>query len=69
MNEKIIIHCDACDSTSVLHEEITGPPQEVHMTMTERANKSSMTITYDTYIYSHYRMVCKDCGHIVKYYV
>jgi hypothetical protein len=33
------------------------------------ANKSSMTITYDVYIYRRYRMVCKDCGHIVRYSV
>ena len=67
MNEKIIIHCDACGSADVLHEQITRLPEEVIMTMTEMANKASMTITYDPYIYHGYRMVCKDCGHIVRY--
>ena len=70
MNEKIIIHCDACDSTDVLHEQIIIPPPEKHLTMTEMANMAKKeVITYDSYIYSHYRMVCKDCGHIVQYYV
>jgi uncharacterized Zn finger protein len=67
MNEKIIIHCDACNGTDVLHEQITRPPQEEHLTMTEMANRPKTTITYDVYIYTHYRMVCKACGHIVKY--
>ena len=69
MSEKIIIHCDACNSTSVLHEQIIAPPQENRLTMTEMANRPKTTTTYDAYIYGHYRMVCKDCGHIVKYYV
>jgi len=69
MDEKFIIHCDACGSADVLHEQIIRPPEEVRLTMTEMANRSKKeVITYDAYIYSHYRMVCKDCGHIVKYY-
>lgn len=69
MAEKVIIHCDKCDSTDVLHEQVKGPPIEVHKTMTEMAQQSKINITNALYIYTPYRMVCKDCGHIVKYSV
>ena len=70
MSEKIIIHCDKCESTDVLHELVTAPPQEVHKTMTEMAKDNSKPrISYDVYIYKNYRMVCKECGHIVRYSV
>jgi hypothetical protein len=31
MNEKFIIHCDACGSADVLHEQIIRPPEEVRL--------------------------------------
>jgi len=40
MSEKIIIHCDACGSADVLHEQIIRPPQGEHLTMTEMANRA-----------------------------
>ena len=70
MNEKIVIHCDKCDSTDVMHELVTLPPREVNLTMTEMTKKMSIgSSTHDVYIYRNYRMVCKDCGHIVRYQV
>jgi uncharacterized Zn finger protein len=51
MSEKIIIHCDACGSADVLHEQIIRPPQGEHLTMTEMANRAKKeVITYDAYI-------------------
>jgi len=69
MSEKIIIHCDKCDSIDVLHELVASPPQEVNMTMTEMAGRSKIRTTYDVYVYKNYRMVCKTCGYIVRYSV
>lgn len=68
MYSEVIIHCDRCDSTDVLHEEIVhvAPPQ--HKTMTEIVAESrAASITHDVYHIPQYRMVCKACGHIVKY--
>ncbi len=63
-----IIHCDKCDSTDVLHEEVRNKPVENHYTMTEFATKQkSMSADYDVYIYTNYRIICKQCGHIVRY--
>jgi uncharacterized Zn finger protein len=69
MSEKIIIHCDNCTSVDVLHELVALPPREVNLTMTEMAERSKIRTTHDVYIYRNYRMVCKDCGHIVRYQV
>jgi hypothetical protein len=63
-----IIHCDKCDSTSVLHEQVVLKPQEVHVTMTQMAEEEKKPKTsYDVYYYTRYKMICKDCGHIVEY--
>ena len=63
-----IIHCDKCDSTDTLHEVVPAKPQEIHSTMTEFVEKQkSMTATYDVYHYTNYRIICKNCGHIVRY--
>lgn len=68
MTDTVIIHCDKCDSTAVLHEEIVSPPTVVHKTMSEvAAPKSNTSFTYDVHHYRLFRMVCKECGHIVKY--
>jgi uncharacterized Zn finger protein len=67
-NEKIIIHCDKCDSTDVLNEAIKTKPFEVHKTMSEIASTANQPkMSYDVFYYTDYRMVCKDCGHIVRY--
>ena len=63
-----IIHCDKCDSPEVLHEQILGPRQERHIKMSEFAKENSGPgMTYDVYYHTNYRLVCKECGHIVKY--
>ena len=63
-----IIHCDKCDSASVLHEEVVSKPQEVHVTMTQMAEEEKKPkMSYDVYYYTRYKMICKDCGHIVEY--
>ena len=68
MNDTLIIHCDKCDSPDVLHEEIVSHPQVVHKTMTEVvAPQSNLTYTNSVYYYRQFRMVCKECGHIVRY--
>lgn len=64
-----IIHCDECDSPEVLHEQIEGPRTETHMKMSEFAKMDSgPQVSYAVYHYTHYRLVCKECGHIVKYH-
>lgn len=69
MSTKIIIHCDKCDSTEVLHEQIPPVIQEEHKTMQQIVDGSKMLqMSYDVYCYTHYRMVCKSCGHIVTYH-
>ena len=68
MNTRVIIHCDKCNSTDVLHEEMPVVLPEEHKTMTQIANNSkNMSMTHDVYYYTNYRMICKSCGHIVKY--
>lgn len=68
MTINLIIHCDKCDSTEVLHEEIEFKPQDEHKTMTQVVERnSSFHSTCDVYCSKNYRMVCKSCGHIVKY--
>lgn len=63
-----IIHCDKCDSTNVLHEEVKTKPQEIHLTMTEMVKENSRPkMTHSVYYYTRYKMICKDCGHIVEY--
>lgn len=63
-----IIHCDKCDSTNVLHEEVRAKPQEFHLTMTQMVEESKKpNISYDVYYYTRYKMICKDCGCIVEY--
>lgn len=69
MSDKIIIHCDKCDSTEVLHEQIVYPKPEQHKTMTQIVEMTKINYTHDVYVYTNYRMVCKSCGHIVKYSV
>lgn len=70
MSDKIIIHCDKCDSTEVLHEQIFYPQPDQHLTMTQMAEVSKMGhVSHSVYIHTNYRMVCKSCGHIVKYSV
>jgi predicted nucleic-acid-binding Zn-ribbon protein len=65
-----IIHCDKCNSTDVLHEQIVEKPFEEHLTMTEVVSESKkLNSVHDVYVYTHYRMVCKNCGYILKYYV
>jgi predicted nucleic-acid-binding Zn-ribbon protein len=69
MSENLIIHCDKCDSTNVLHEQDMVKPQDVHKKMSEVASDSKkMNMIHDVYYYTHYRMVCKECGHIVRYH-
>lgn len=63
-----VIHCDKCDSTEVLHEVVVPKPEYEHLTMSDivtRTNTSSWT--HGAYHYTQYRMICKDCGHIVRY--
>jgi len=68
MTETVIVHCDTCSSTDVLHEEIVAPPVVVHRTMSEvAAPKSNSTFVNSVYYYRQFRMVCKECGHIVRY--
>ena len=68
MSELTIIHCDKCDSTNVLHEQVKTKPQEFHMTMSEMVEKAKKpSMSYDVYYYTRYKMICKDCGHIVEY--
>jgi hypothetical protein len=68
MNCINIIHCDKCDSTNVLHEQVVLKPQEVHVTMTQMAEEEKKPkMSYDVYYYTRYKMICKDCGHIVEY--
>ena len=67
MNTRLIIHCDKCDSQNVLHEQVIAPPQEVHKTMSEVAAGAGPKMELAVYYYTQYRMVCKDCGHIVRY--
>lgn len=63
-----IIHCDKCDSINVLHEEVVSKPQEIHMTMTQMAEEEKKPkMSYAVYYYTRYKMICKDCGHIVEY--
>ena len=63
-----IIHCDKCNSAEVLHEIVVPPPQTEHVTMTELVERESkVQWTHDVYFYTNYRMVCKDCGYILKY--
>ena len=63
-----IIHCDKCNSSEVLHEIIVPPPEYEHLTMSEIVTRSkTVAWTHDVYYYTQYRMVCKDCGHIVRY--
>jgi hypothetical protein len=70
MNERTIIHCDECDSTEVLHERVVAPPADVHLTMSEVVAKAKVPRTvHAVYHYTEYRMVCKGCGHIVRYSV
>lgn len=69
MSTKIIIHCDKCDSTEVLHEQIPVDIQEEHKTMQQIVDSSKKPeMSYDVYWHTHYRMVCKSCGHIVTYH-
>lgn len=68
MTDTLIIHCDKCNSPDVLHEEIVSPPQVVHKTMSEvAAPKTNLTFTNCVYHYRQFRLVCKECGHIVRY--
>lgn len=70
MTDKIIIHCDECGSTDVLHEEVREAPREVHKTMSDViASNSRAFISHDVYTYRTYRLVCKECGLIKKYQV
>lgn len=63
-----IIHCDKCDSPEVLHEQVLGPRQEHHIKMSEFAKQNSgPSMTHAVYYYTTYRLVCKECGHIVTY--
>ena len=65
----LVIHCDKCDSTDVLHEEIRHKPPEEHKTMSQIVEDSKKpSISYGMLYYTHYRMVCKNCGYIVKYH-
>jgi hypothetical protein len=67
---KTIIHCDKCNSDNVLHEQKATPVQEKHYTMTEFIeNRSKPSMQYAVYHYTHYRLLCKDCGHKTEYYV
>jgi len=68
MNEKVIIHCDKCDSTNVSFEIIPPKPVEVHKTMAQVAKTAEQHIgSIAVYHYTQYLMTCKDCGHSVRY--
>lgn len=70
MSEILIIHCDKCDSTNVLYEMVVAKPPEVHKTMQQVVEDSKKAqIHYDVYYCTRYKMICKDCGHIVEYQV
>jgi len=70
MTENLIIHCDKCDSTNVLHEQETSKPVDVHKKMSDVASgASSFNTCHSVYYYRNFKMICKDCGHIVTYQV
>ena len=67
---KTVIHCDKCNSDNVLHELKATPVQEEHYTMSEFIEqKSKPSMQYAVYHYTHYILLCKDCGHKTEYYV
>ena len=69
MTQKTIIHCDKCDSTNVIHEQVVFKPQELHKKMTEivEESKNSKT-TFDVYYFTNtYKMICKDCAYFLEY--
>ena len=68
MIEKLIIHCDKCDSTNVLHEQVMAKPTEVHKTMSDVVNSAREPLFVgEVHYYTRYNMICKDCWHIVEY--
>ena len=65
------ILCDECKSDNVLHEQKRLPPQapeEVSMTDFIFKQKSPRT-EYAVYNYTHYILLCKECGYKQEYYV
>lgn len=70
MNEITIIHCDKCDGAEVIHERVIAPPSTIHLKMSEFVEKEKLPkFSSGAYYHTQYRMVCKGCGHIVRYSV
>jgi hypothetical protein len=67
---KTIIHCDKCNSDNVLHEQRATPVQEEHYTMAEFIeHRSKPSFQNAVHYYTHYILLCKECGHKAGYYV
>ena len=69
MTIRTIIHCDKCNSDNVLHEMKRQPVHEEHKTMTEFIEDSKKpSYQHAVYYYTHYLLLCKDCGYKVEYH-
>lgn len=71
MNIKYRIICDECGSDNVLHELKRMPePEPLIMSMTSFIERQKVPqTTYAVYYYTHYILLCKDCGHKKEYSV
>ena len=68
MNERVIIHCDKCDSTNVKYTIIPPKTVTVHKTMTQVAKKADEHFgSLAVYRYIQYSMRCEDCGYELEY--
>ena len=65
------ILCDQCKSDNVLHELKRFPPQPPEeVSMSDFISKQKTpSMEYAVYTYTHYILLCKECGYKKEYSV